>query len=111
MLLDWKNQYGQNDYTTQDIYGFSAIPIKLPVAFFTELEQNFFFLLLFFFFYFPIVQQGDQVILTCIHFSPPFVEQNILKLVWKDKRPRIAKAILRRKNGAGEIRFPDFRLY
>ena len=40
------------------------------------------------------------------------LEQNMLKCVWNTKdRPQIAKEILRKKSGAGGIRFPDFKLY
>ena len=42
MLLDWKNQYCQITILPRAIYRFSVTPNKLPMAFFTELEQKMF---------------------------------------------------------------------
>ena len=39
------------------------------------------------------------------------LEQKISQFIWKHKRPWKAKGVLRKKNGAGGINLPDFRLY
>ena len=57
------------------IYRFNMILIKLPMAFFTELEQQ------------------------------------ISQFIWKHKRHKIAKAVLRKKIGAEGINLLDFWLY
>ena len=39
------------------------------------------------------------------------LEQKISQFIWKHKRLQIAKAVFGKKNGAGGINLPDFRLY
>ena len=75
MFMDWKNQYSENEYTTQSNLQIQCNPYQTTNSIFTELEQI------------------------------------ISKFVWKYKKPRIAKAIWRKKNGTGGINLPDFRLY
>ena len=53
--------------------------------------------------------QGDPYQVTTGIFHG--ARTKISQFLWKHKRAEIAKAVLRKKNGAEGINFPDFRLY
>ena len=98
------------------IYRFNAIPIKLPTVFFTEVRTNNFTICM------ELQKKKKTQIaktiyrLNAIPIKLPRIfftelEKFFSQFACKYKKPQIAKAILRKKNGTGGTNLPDFRLY
>ena len=75
MFLDWKNQYCQNDYTTQGNLQIQCNPYQITNGIFHRTRTK------------------------------------TLKICMETQKTPNSQRILRKKNGAGRIRLPDFRLY